>query len=87
MKNIDTPDIYEILDTYKPDNSLFTNEQEDMLRLKNAVYSLSEPDKRIILLYAHYGNLRDVAKILKVSVTTASKHIKRIRLQIYRKIL
>lgn len=83
MKQLIIPNIYEIIETYKPDNDLFTKEEENILLIKNIIYSkLSESDRRIILLYAHYGNLREVAKILKVSVTTAAKHIKRIRINI-----
>lgn len=77
---LDHIDIIELLNEYKPDNSLFTEEQDYILKLKNIVFEkLSESDKRIIILYAHYGNLRDVAKLLNVSVTTISKYIKRIR--------
>lgn len=76
--------IYDIIREYAPDNSLFTEEDEHILELKNIIYhKLSESDKRIILLYSHYGNLRSVAKLLKVSSTTAAKQIKRIRAQIY----
>lgn len=68
MENID---IDKILEEYKPDNSLFTEEDEHINKLKNIIYSLTEPEKRIILLYAELGTFRKLGKELGVSTSSA----------------
>ena len=64
-------DIDKILEEYKPDNSLFTEEDENINKLKNIIYSLTEPEKRIILLYAELGTFRKLGKELGVSTSSA----------------
>lgn len=63
--------IDKILEEYKPDNSLFTEEDEKINKLKNIIYSLTEPEKRIILLYAELGTFRKLGKELGVSTSSA----------------
>lgn len=72
-------DIDKILEEYKPDNSLFTEEDEHINKLKNIIYSLTEPEKRIILLYAELGTFRKLGKELGVSTSSAYLKIKDIR--------
>lgn len=73
-------DIYKILDEYKPDDDLFSEEDERINKVKHIIYDcLTESNKRIILLYAEYGSLRDVADILNVSHTTIFYEIKKIK--------
>lgn len=72
-------DIDKILEEYKPDNSLFTEEDEDINKLKNIIYSLTEPEKRIILLYSELGTFRKLGKELGVSASSAYLKIKDIR--------
>jgi len=73
-------DIQKILDEYKPDDDLFSEEDEKVNKLKHIIYDdLSEADKRIILLYTECGNLRDVGDILNVSHTTIFYKIKNIK--------
>lgn len=81
MKNEDVSvNIMELLDEYSPDESLFSEEDSDMLRLKKIVYSrLDETDRRILIVYAHLGNVRDTAEVFRVSSTTIWWRIKQIR--------
>lgn len=72
-------DIDKILEEYKPDNSIFTEEDEHINKLKNIIYSLTEPEKRIILLYAELGTFRKLGKELGVSTSSAYLKIKDIR--------
>ncbi len=73
-------DIKAILEDYKPDNDLFSEEQEKINKLKNIIYNnLSEVDKRIILMYAELGSLRKLGKELGVSPSTALFRIREIR--------
>ena len=61
---------------FKPDPMKDT-EQE--YRLKSALNHLSEVDKRILILYAEYASIRDVAKILDTTyhyINTKLKGIK-----------
>ncbi len=72
-----------ILQEYLPDDSLFTEEDERMLRLKHIIYDcLSETDKRVILLYAELGSQRDVGEKLGVSASTVNILIRKIRQKI-----
>lgn len=64
-------DIDKIIQDYKPDNSLFTEEDEKINKIKNIIYNLTEPEKRIILMYAELGTLRKLGKELGVSTSSA----------------
>ena len=65
-----------IQQTFKPDPMKDT-EQE--YRLKSALNKLSEVDRRILILYAEYASIRDVAKILNTTYHYVSKKLKGIR--------
>ena len=72
--------IYQVMDEYRPNNSIFNDEDDKIHRIKEKIYNdLSEADRRIILSYAEIGNIRDTAKLFKVSPTTIWIKIKEIR--------
>lgn len=72
--------IYQILDEYKPNDSIFDEDDEKIRKLKMIIYSkLDETERRIILEYAEIGNSRDCAKLFKVSPTTIYLRIKEIQ--------
>lgn len=72
--------IYEILEEYKPNDSIFDEDEENIRRIKKIIYnSLDETDRRIILEYAEIGNSRDCAALFKVSPTTIYLRIKEIQ--------
>lgn len=76
--------INDIIDDYKPDNTIFSTEDEKILLLKNIIYNkLNEVDRRILLMYAHLNSLRKLGKELGVSPSTALKKINEIRTKIY----
>lgn len=86
MKNIkekyenELNSIYDILDMYRPNDSIFDEDDEDIKKLKKIIYNkLDETDRRIILEYAEIGNTRDCAKLFKVSHTTIYLKIKEIQ--------
>ena len=66
---------------FKP-NIFRDTEQE--YRLKSALNHLSEVDRRIIILYAEYSSIRDVAKILNTSYHYINKKLKSIRDELHR---
>lgn len=73
-------DIASILEEYAPDRSVFRDEGEKAHRTKVAVFrDLDETDRRIILVYAHLGNVRDTAEVFRVSSTTIWNRIRQIR--------
>lgn len=77
-------DIYEVMDEYAPDYSVFDNDSDDIRKIKRIIFNeLSETERRILLSYAQLGNLRDTAKLFQVSSTTIYTEIKRIRNKIY----
>ena len=72
-----TPQMLGIIQqTFKPDPMRDT-EQE--YRLKCTLNKLSEVDKRILILYAEYASIRDVAKILNTSYHYINKKLKGIK--------
>ena len=72
--------IKDMLDDYKPDNGLFSEEDEKINLLKNIIYyKLDEVDRRIILMYAELGSLRKLGRELGVSSSTALSRIREIR--------
>ena len=66
---------------FKP-NIFRDTEQE--YRLKSALNHLSEVDRRIIILYAEYSSIRDVAKILNTTYHYVSKKLKEIRNELFK---
>lgn len=50
-------------------------DDDDMIKLKQCVKDLDTVDKTIILLYIHHQSMREVAKILNVSLATAFNKI------------
>ena len=76
-------DIQQILEDYAPDTSIWNDEEELVNKLKEIIYNkLTEPEKRIILMYAELGNLRKLGKELGVSTSSAWIKIKDIKTKI-----
>lgn len=75
--------IQSLIKEYAPNDSLFCEDDEQMVLIKQAVASLSPADRIIFILYAETGSLREVGKMLGVSHTTIYKEIKRIKRYIY----
>jgi hypothetical protein len=78
--------IKELVKDYAPpegDELLFTEEDTDVLILKDIVHNYLETyDRTILLMYAELGSLRLVAKELNVSHTAAIKKMDQIKLQV-----
>lgn len=65
---------------YEPNDDIFCEDSEKFRRLKHLICNkLNETERRIILAYTELGNLRDTAKLFRVSTTTIYKEIKKIR--------
>lgn len=72
--------IYQVIEEYQPNNSIFSEEEEKTHRIKKIIFNkMDETDRRIILAYSEIGNIRDTAKLFKVSPTTIWIKIKEIR--------
>lgn len=79
--------IYVIEDEYKPSNDIFSEDNILYDKLKRIIYSdLNETERRIILSYTEIGNIRETAKLFKVSPTTIYNQIKQIRIKIIKKL-
>lgn len=72
-----------VMEDYKPDETIWREDSDDMLMLKKALDSLDESDRIIFVLYAEWGSLRKVGKKLGVSHSIIYKNISRIKRQIY----
>lgn len=76
-------DVQMMIKDYEPPVvDIFTEEDGEMIMLKQAVQALPPADKIIFLLYCEHGSLRDVGKELGVSHTTIYKQINLIKSQI-----
>lgn len=75
--------IQKIENEYKPDETIFNTDDDDMTLLKKTLMSLKESDRIIMLLYAETQSLREVGKMLGVSHTIIYKEIKRIKKEMY----
>lgn len=75
--------IYDLEDTYKFDKSIFNEDDELIRKIKYVITNkLSETERRIILVYSHIGNIRETARVFKVSPTTIWNQINNIRKKI-----
>lgn len=77
--------IKEILKDYEMpegDELLFSDENEDILLIKQIIHNLPQYDLIILLLYAELGSLRAVANYLSVSHTAAIKKMDQIKLNV-----
>lgn len=77
--------IKELLKDYKPpegDELLFSEEDHDVILLKEIINELPRYDLIILLMYAELGSLRLVAKELDVSHTAAIKKMDQIKLKV-----
>ena len=83
--NHDKLNIKEILKDYEMpsgDELLFSDENEDILLIKQIIHNLPQYDLIILLLYAELGSLRAVANYLSVSHTAAIKKMDQIKTNI-----
>ena len=71
------------MDSYKPDESIWRDYNDDILWLKRAMNNLSDADRIIFVMYCEYGSLRKVGKKLGVSHSIIYKNITRIKNQMY----
>lgn len=75
--------ITEILEEYQEDKSIFSKETDQFRRIKSIIWhNLSDVERRILLLYAERGNMRDTASELNVSPSTICIYINNIRQKI-----
>ena len=77
-----TPQMLGIIQqTFRP--NIFRDAEQEY-RLKSALNHLSEVDRRIIILYAEYSSIRDVAKILDTTYHYICKKLKSIRDELHK---
>ena len=77
-----TPQMLNVIqNNFKPDPMRDT---ESEYNLKCTLNKLSEVDKRILILYAEYASIRDVAKILNTTYHYTCKKIREIKDELYR---
>lgn len=77
--------IKEVLKDYavpEGDDLLFSEEDTDVLMLKEIINELPRYDLIVLLMYAELGSLRLVAKELNVSHTAAIKKMDQIKLNV-----
>ena len=77
-----TPQMLTVIQTNFQPNIFSDTENE--YNLKCALNHLSEVDKRILILYAEYASIRDVAKILGSTYHYTCKKLKGIKDELHR---
>lgn len=75
-------EIYKTFYEYEPNESIFSEDSQEMYRIKKAISELDHYDRNIILLYAETGSQYDTAKRLGLSVSTLNRKIFQIRYKI-----
>lgn len=78
--------IKELGTTYKPDDSIWNEDDEKVDKLKRIIEKLPAPEKTLFLLYIEYGTFKAVGEMLGVSCVTAANAIKDIRNKIIDKL-
>ena len=66
---------------FKPD---LMKDTENEYNLKCTLNHLSEVDRRILILYAEYASIRDVAKILNTTYHYTCKKLKEIKDELFK---
>lgn len=80
---MDSFNIYDVESDYAPVDDVLSEDDIIVQLSKKIVYTrLDETDRRIILAYAEIGNIRDTARLFKVSPTTIWIRIQEIRKKI-----
>lgn len=64
---------------YKPDNTVFNNDCENITLLKNIIDRLNLSDKTIILLYIDCQSFRKLGAMIGVSHMTIRREVNRIK--------
>ncbi len=89
MKTVkkNTVNIMEILQTYKIDDDIMTDEEEIIQKIKFIIWNyLDETERRILLLYATLGSMRKTGSELGCSASTVYIWVKKIREKITSKL-
>lgn len=81
-QKISNNELFKSFSDYLPDDTLFTEEEYDIIKLKKIVFNLCQSDRNIILMYAELGNQSDLARRLGVSAATINRKIFAIRKKI-----
>lgn len=70
----------DIVQDYIPDNTIWSEEDEKLNKVKNIIFNeLTEVERRIIIMYAELGSLRKLGKELGVSASSAFIKIRQIK--------
>ncbi len=78
--DMDSFNIYDVEREYAPIDDVLSEDDITVQRVKKIVYTrLNETDRRIILAYAEIGNVRDTARLFRVSPTTIWLRIQEIK--------
>lgn len=77
-------DIKELYKIYQKDTSIFSEETQLIRVVKDAIETLTQSEKIILLLYAEIGSLRRLAVQLDVSHSAVIKEMKKIKGKIFK---
>lgn len=68
-----------LINEYKENDDIFSEESEKVRLTKEALWKLSDTDRLLICLYSEIQSLRKLGELLGVSRTTAYLQIKQIK--------
>ena len=84
MQDTEKLNLKELMQTYKPNWDIFTQEDMRMILLKQVIFEdLDEIERRVILLYTELQSQRKLGRLMGLSAATVNKLLKGIKSKIY----
>lgn len=84
MQNTEKPNLKELMETYRPQWDILTQEDLRTLMLKTVIFEdLTEVERRVILLYVELQSQRKLGKLMGLSAATVNKILKEIKQKIH----
>lgn len=79
--------VSEIIEDYKPDDSIFTKEEFNLRKIKHIIFDeLTEAERNTFLFYSECGSQRKTAEALGISLALCNTYIKNIKQKILLKL-
>lgn len=75
-----------ICEEYRPNEDPFSEDDQVIVACKAALAKLPDEERRLFILYAEVGNIRKIARILKMSPSTLQYRIARIRKRLQKQV-
>lgn len=85
-KNKEIRDFERIIEDYAPSSDIFSEDEQLEHRCKKALSTLPPADRRLFILFAETGSIRELSRHLQISHSTLHYRIGRIRTEIRKRL-